>query len=255
NGRLGAMIFGEPGSERLELNESSFWSGGPSRNDNPQALGALPTVRELIFDGAYADAEALINQSLTASELHGSMFQPIGNLTLRSQGHVTYSAYRRELDLKRAVFTARYDVGGVTYTREVFASQPDQVIVVRLSASEPGQLTFSASIDGPLQDAMNVLDESTLELIGTSSSHEGVTGQVEFNARVKIINTGGSFAASSGSIEVTSADEALILVSIATNFVDYRTLTADEAAKATEYLSAAEAKSFDSLLMSHVEAY
>ena len=255
NGRLGAMVFGDPASERLQLNENTFWSGGPSRNDNPQALSALSTVRELIFDGAYAEAEALINQNMTASQLHGSMYQPIGDLTLRFAGHEVYSAYYRELDLKRAVFTAKYDVSGVSYTREVFSSQPDQVIVVRLSASQPGQLTFSVGIDGPLQAAMNVLDQNTLESRGTSSSHEGVTGQVDFNARVRIINAGGSTAATSDGISVTDADEVLILVSIATNFVDYRTLTADEAARAVEYLSGAEGKSFDTLLNDHVTHY
>lgn len=255
NGRLGAMVFGDPGSERLQLNESSFWSGGPSRNDNPQALSALSTVRQLIFDGAYADAEALINQSMTATQLHGSMYQPIGDLVLQFPGHGNYSAYHRELDLKRAVFTASYDVDGVTYTREAFVSQPDQVIVVRLSASEPGRLTFSVGMDGPLATPVNVLDQNTLELTGRSSSHEGVAGQVEFNARLQLVNSGGSTAAESTGIAVSGADEALILVSIATNFVDYKTLTADAEAKASEYLAAAAGHSFDSLLSAHTAAY
>jgi alpha-L-fucosidase 2 len=255
NGRLGAMIFGGPSSERLQLNESSFWSGGPSRNDNPAARNALSNVRQLIFDGQYTEAESMINQSMTATELHGSMFQPIGDLSLNFQGHGSYSAYRRELDLDRAVAKTEYAVGGVTYTREIFASLPDELIVLKLGASQPGSLTFSVGIDGPLENGRNALDSNTLEMTGTSSSHEGVSGRVEFSARVKVKNSGGSTAAATNAINVTSADEVVILVSIATNFVDYETLTADESARSAEYLTAAEGKSYDTLESAHVTAY
>src|SRR5690606_36717513 len=255
NGRLGAMVFGEPGRERLQLNESSFWSGGPSRNDNPQALGALDDVRQLIFDGAYSEAESLINQRMTATQLHGSMFQPIGDVSLEFPGHQSYSAYHRELDLKRAVFTARYEVGGVTYTREAFASQPDQVLVVRLSADQPGQLDFSVDVDGPLATATGVLGSDGLEMSGRSSSHEGVAGQVEFNARVKVKASGGATTTTASGVDVSDADEAMILISIATNFVDYQTLGADEAARSAGYLEAAQGKSYDELLAAHLAAY
>jgi alpha-L-fucosidase 2 len=255
NGRLGAMVFGGPTSERLQLNESTFWSGGPSRNDNPNALGALSEVRELIFEGSYAAAETMINQNMTAAQLHGSKYQTVGDLSVDFPGHGTHSAYHRELDLERAVFTAKYDVNGVTFVREAFASQPDQVMVVRLSASQPGSLTFSVGMDGPLKNGLTVIEQNTLELTGKSSTHEGVTGQVEFDARVKVVNSGGTITATGESIDVTNADEALLLVSIATNFVDYKTVNADEKVRSAEYLSAVEGKSYQALLDSHVTAY
>ncbi len=255
NGRLGAMVFGEPARERLQLNEDSFWSGGPSRNDNPDALGALAGVRQAIFEGRYTDAESMINQSITARQLHGSMYQPIGDLTLSFPGHEGYTGYRRELNLRRAVFTATYEVGGVTYTREVFASQPDQVLVVRVTADQPAALDFTVGIDGPLKTGMNVLDASTLELTGRSASHEGVSGQVEFDARVKVLNTGGSTETAASGVTVSDADEALVLVSIATNFVDYATLTADEAALATAALAEAAEKPYEELLAAHLLAF
>src|SRR5690606_6228169 len=148
---------------------------------------------------AHTEAESLINQNMTATQLHGSMFQPIGDLSLEFPGHEGYSAYHRELDLKQAVFTARYEVGGVTYTREVFASQPDQVLVVRLSADQPAQLSFNVGIDGPLAKATGLVGSDILEMTGTSSSHEGVSGQVEFNARVKVKPSGGSMTTTSSS--------------------------------------------------------
>jgi len=255
NGRMAAMIFGDPANEKFQLNEGTFWSGGPSRNDNPNALGALPAIRQLIFNGMYGNAESMINQNVTATQLHGSMYQPIGNLNLSFQGHSSYTEYYRELDLETAVFTATYKVADVTYRREVFASQPDQVIVMKLTASVPGKLTFSASMSGSLQKTRKALDPNTLELTGLSSTHEGVTGQVKFDARVRILNSGGSTTASSTTITVSNADEVVILISMATNFVDYKTLTANETEKCINYLSAAETKPYRELLSSHVAAY
>jgi alpha-L-fucosidase 2 len=255
NGRLGAMVFGDPPNETLQLNESTFWSGGPSRNDNPAALNALDDVRQLLFDGQHTEAETLVNQSMTAAQLHGSMYQTIGELGVAFPGHDAYTNYRRELDLNRAVFTARYDVDGVTYTREVFASLPDQVIVVRLSASEPGRLTFTASIDGPLSTGRSALDANTFELVGRGSTHEGVSGQVEFSARVRVEATGGSTESTASGIDVTDADDAVLYVSIATNFVDYETLGVDEGARADEVLASVAGKSYDELLEGHLAAF
>jgi alpha-L-fucosidase 2 len=255
NGRIAAMVFGGPPNEIIQLNEGTFWSGGPSRNDNPNALGVLSTIRQLIFDGNYSNVESIVNQNITATQLQGSMYQPIGYLYLSFQGHSSYTDYYRELDLENAVITTTYKVTDVTYKREVFASQPDQVIVMKLTASLPGKLTFSASMSGSLQKTRNVLDPNTLEMTGLSSTHESVTGQVKFDARVRILNSGGSTTVASSKINVNNADEVVILISIATNFVDYKTLTADDTAKCINYLSAAETKSYTELFNSHVAAY
>lgn len=255
NGRLGAMIFGDPSAEKIQLNEGTFWSGGPSRNDNPNAFGVLPVIRQLIFNGAYSSAESMINQNITATQLHGSKYQPIGYLNLSFPDHNTYSDYYRELDLEKAIFTASYKVANITYKREIFASIPDQVIVIKLSTSEPEKLTFSASMNGPLQKSRKILDPNTLEMAGLSSTHEGVSGQVKFTARVKILNSGGVITADSTHINVSNADEAVILISIATSFVDYKTLSANETEKCMNYLSAAQTKLYLELLERHVSAY
>ena len=254
NGRLGAMVYGGPGNERIQLNEETFWSGGPSRNDNPDALKVLPEVRRLIFDGQFFEAERLINQNML-TERHGSMYQGIGTLSLLFEGHENYTGYYRELDLKRAVFAATYQVDGVAYRREVFASQPDQVIVVKLTANQPGKISFTASMNGPLKKTSRALDEQTLEMTGLSGTHEGITGQVEFHARSKIIRSGGETSAETDRITVSNADEAMILISMATNFVDYQTLTADAGEKCIQTLAAAGEKPYTTLLDSHVVAY
>lgn len=254
NGRLGAMVFGSPVTDRIQLNESTFWSGGPSRNDNPDALAALPEVQKMIFDGQFYDAEKKINQTMLTG-LHGSKYQTIGDLQLDFEGHDRYTDYTRELDLDRAVVTSRYKLNGITYQREVFASIPHQVIVVRLSADKPKSLTFSASLKGPLQQLVTALPDGVIEMTGLSSSHEGVTGQVKFDARAKVIRQGGTMAVSGSKIEVANADEVVILVSIATNFVDYQTLTANETEKCQDFLAKCNKISFKQLYGAHLEAY
>jgi len=255
NGRIAAMIFGNPDKEQLQLNESSFWSGGPSRNDNPDGAKGLDSIRTCIFNGDYIKANILSNKYLTAQKMHGSKFQVIGNLNLTFNNNEKCTDYYRELDLERAVSTTTYKVGNITYKREVFASIPDQVIVVRLTASKPGQLSFTASFDGELQKRVKALDAHTLEMTGLSGTHESVTGQVKSDTRAKIINSGGYTTVSSDEINVIKADEVIILISIATNFVDYKTLTANEEEKCARYLAVAEKKSYSAMLKSHLVAF
>jgi len=255
NGRIAAMVFGNPAKEQLQLNESSFWSGGPSRNDNPDGLKGLDSIRYYIFNGNYTRANTLSNKFLTAKQLHGSMFQSIGNLNLAFNNTDGFTNYYRELDLENAIQTTTYQVGDVTFKREVFASQPDQVIVIKLTASKPGQLSFSASFDSQLQKTSTALDVHTLEMTGLSGSHEGVTGQVKFDTRAKIINTGGSTSVDANNIKVSNANEVVIMISIATNFVDYKTLTANEVEKCTNYLTAAQKKPYAKVLKDHITAF
>ncbi|HDR89451.1 MAG TPA: glycoside hydrolase family 95 protein [Bacteroidetes bacterium] len=255
NGRLGAMVYGDPVNEKIQINEETFWSGGPSRNDNPDARRVLPEVRQLIFKEKYKEAEKLINQNMVAEQLHGSMYQTIGNLNLSFPDHKNYTSYYRELDLKRALFTTTYTVNGIDYKREVFASKPDQLIVARLTASEPGKLSFTVGMNGPLQIKTQALDANTLEMTGISITHEGVPGQVKFHARAKIINSGGSTAIEANKIRIRHADEVVIRISIATNFVNYKSLAADETKKCLNYLTAAESKSYRDLLCDHIASY
>ncbi len=254
NGRLGAMVYGDPVNEKIQLNEETFWSGGPSRNDNPNALKALPEVRRLIFEGKYHQAEKMVNENML-TRLHGSIYQVVGNLNLLFEGNENYTGYYRELDLETAMFTTTYKVDGVTFKREVFASQPDQVIVVKLSASKPGKLSFIASMNGPLQKTSKATGSQTIEMTGISSTHEGVTGQVRFNALTKIIQKGGKTSIDAENISVSGADEALILISIATNFIDYQTLNANEAEKCSTFLASAANKPYTELRESHIAAY
>ena len=111
NGRLGAMVYGNVARETIQLNEHTLWSGGPNRNDNPNALAALPEIRRLIFDNKQKEAEVLANKSIITKKSNGQMFQPLGNLNLTFTGHENYTNYYRELDIERAVAKTTYTVG------------------------------------------------------------------------------------------------------------------------------------------------
>ena len=146
NGRLAAMVFGGTSVERLQLNEDTLYAGGPYDPTNPEALAALPEARRLIFEGKYKEANDLIGKKMMARPIKQMPFQPIGDLNLNFPGHEAASDYRRELDLDTAIAAVTYTVGGVRHTREVFSSPVDQVIVVRLNADRPGQVSFTASM-------------------------------------------------------------------------------------------------------------
>ncbi|GGB77114.1 glycoside hydrolase family 95 protein [Dyadobacter sediminis] len=256
NGRLGAMVYGNVSDETIQLNEATLWSGGPNRNDNPAALAALPEIRKLIFDGKQKEAEKLANQAIITKKSHGQMFQPVGELHLEFPGHDPYQKYYRELDIERAVARTTYEVDGVTFTREVFSSFPDQVIVVRLTAGKPGKLTFSAFYSTlHKQPKIEIAPDGELTLAATAADHEGVKGMVKFKAITRIQTDGGSVSANDSSLVVKEADAATIYISVATSFKNYQDVSGDEHALAGGYLKKAAAKSYASMLKTHVAAY
>src|SRR5690606_2138667 len=142
NGRLGAMVYGDPREEVIQLNENTVWAGGPNRNDNLEAKEYLPEVQKLLFEGKSAEAQELVNQHFISKTSHGMPYQTVGNLKLSFPGHDNYTEYYRELDLETAVTKARYKIGGIGYETKVFASHPAQVIVVQMSAHKRGALNF-----------------------------------------------------------------------------------------------------------------
>src|SRR5258706_6156525 len=161
NGRLGAMMFGGVDDERIVLNESSVWSGSPQDADRPDAYKVLPEIQKLLLEGNNPEAEALVNANFTckgpgssggAGDSQYGCYQVLGNLHLSffpGDTNVPVTNYRRELDLNDAVANLRFKRGGVGFRREMFASAPDQVMVLRLSADQAGQISFDARLDRP----------------------------------------------------------------------------------------------------------
>ena len=254
NGRLGAMIYGDPVNEIIQLNENTLWAGQPNRNDNPDAKEALPEVRKLIFDGKYKEAQDLVNKSIVTKKSHGMPYQTLGNLKLTFPGHENFTNYYRELNLEKAVASSRYEANGVKYETSVFSSFPDQVIIARIKADKPGSLSFSATMDRPKPSEVTVTanDNGELIMLGITSEFEKMPGSVKFEAKVKIMAKGGKVSASEGSLNVANADEVTLYISIATNFVNYHNLNANEDERVNDYLQKALKKNYDQILKAHI---
>ena len=257
NGRLGAMIYGNPENEVIQLNENTVWAGSPNRNDNPEAKAALPEVRKLIFEGKYKEAQDIINEKFISNTSHGMPYQTVGNLNLKFQGHENFTDYYRELDLEKAVVSSRYTANGVKYETSVFSSFPDQVIVAQIKADKPGAVTFSATMNRPKPSQVEVKTNGNNELIlsGTTSDFEKVKGMVKFEARVKIVAKGGQVLANDTALNVTGADVVTIYISMATNFKNYNDLTADASEKSKTYLKNAVKKDYNKMLKNHIADY
>ena len=211
NGRLGAMVFGGVGTERLALNESTFWSGAPDpTNDNPAGREQLPIIRKLLFEGKYPQAVDLITKHMLGRQGNYGSHLPAGDLLLRmdhAEGPV--GDFRRELNLDEAVATVGYTIGGVRFTREVIASHADHVFAMRLTADQPGKVSFQLGFK-PGGQGGKVQTRGGDTLFITTDAREkkhsnGATG-VSLAGLIRTIPTGGKVVAQGESLEVANAD-------------------------------------------------
>ena len=256
NGRLGAMVYGTPATEQIQLNEETIWAGRPNNNANPNALEYIPRVRDLVFAGKYLEAQTLATEKVMAKTNSGMPYQSFGDLRIAFPGHTRYTNYYRELSLDSARTLVRYEVDGVQYRRETITSFTDQVIMVRLTANRPGRITFNAQLTSPHQDVVVTSEEGNcVTLSGVSSLHEGLKGKVEFQGRLTARNTGGRITCADGVLSVEGADEAIVYVSIATNFNNYQDITGNPAERAKDYLVRAMTHSFTEAQKNHTDFY
>ncbi|WP_234734218.1 glycoside hydrolase family 95 protein [Tellurirhabdus bombi] len=247
NGRLGAMVFGGVTTERLQLNESSVWTGKKADFVNPAAKGALPKIRQLLFAGKYAEAKDLAEKTMMGDKKDYATYQTLGDLNLQlthPKGDIT--DYRRDLDLETAVASVRYRVGSVAFQREIFSSAPDQALVVRLTASKPGSLSFNLSLSRPGNKAK--LEVKNGEI--TMSEHVGDGVGVRMVARLKVLNDGGEVTVNDQAISVGKANAVTLLLTAAT---DYR--NSDPVATANTQLAAAEKRTFEAIKKDHIADY
>lgn len=253
NSSMGAMVYGGTSREELQLNEETLWGGGPYRNDNPKALESLAEVRNLIFSGKTMDAQNLIDQTFYTGR-NGMPYQTIGSLIIEAPGHEKAKNYYRDLDLERAVATTRYQVNGVNFQREVFASFPDRVIIVRFTADKPGELNFKVSYDSPLQSTVRKQGKK-LVLRGKGGDHEGVKGVIEVETQSQVIAEGGKVSLTDKYISVEHATAATLYIAAATNFVNYHNVKGNESKKASALLAGAMKKEYSEALKAHTDYY
>lgn len=253
NGRLGAMIFGGVARERLQLNEDTLWAGGPYDPSSPDALRALPEIRRLVFEEKYLEAQTLAQTQMMAKPIRQMSYQTIGDLMLSFGLSSAAAGYRRELDLDQAVATTEYRQNGVTYRRELFASRPDDVIVIRLTADKPGALTFEAAFETPQTAAVSIEGED-LVLTGSNQSQFDVPARLRFETRVRVIAKGGRTLPDRQALRVEDADEAVLIIAMATNHVGPKDVSGDPRARTLATLSRLD-PDFDRLKARHLADY
>lgn len=261
NGRLGAMVYGGIQMEHLQLNEETLWSGGPHTYDNPEAYGHLAEVRQLLAQGEYIKAEAVAQKMLGVP--HKQMaYQPLGDLFLMFPQGEKSRDYRRELDLENAVVTTTYSIGSANFTRKVFASHPDEAIIIRLECDRPGQLTFDVMLNSPHASSSEATDENTLLMTGQVGPRKerGLIGPwggkgTKFAAQIKVKAEGGEVLSQGEKLSVRDANTVTLIYSAATSFVDYQDVSGDPIQKVRDYLSVAGSKGYNELYSRHKADY
>ena len=267
NGRLGAMDFGGTESERIVLNEDSLWSGSVQDADRTNAFAALPEIRRLLLENKNEEAEALVNHTFTcagrgsgngrSANLPYGSYEMLGDLWLKYQfaGLNEITGYRRELDLTTATASTAFSRGGITYTREVFVSAPDQCVVVRLTADKPGMLNIILSLNRPERYETVPVGKNELLMTGAMPNGTGGNG-VNYAARVRAINNGGKVWAQDGNIMVYGANEILLLVTAATDYERFARISSNDVAAVTaKDLKRVSPKPYYALRAAHVADY
>ena len=238
NSHLGGMVYGGIQDENIQLTEETFWSGGPHDNNSQKSLASLPKVRELIFNGRENEASDIINKDFVVGP-HGMRFLPMANLHVKMQNQGKAEHFVRELDLKRAVTTTSFVLDDVRYTRTTFASLADGVIVCHIKASKKGALKFDVTLDSPFEHQVQKTPHGIVLRV-KGQDQEGIKAALtaECVADVK-----------------TDGTEATIIVSAATNFVNYHDVSGNAAQRNASYINKVSDLSFAQLEKRHVEAY
>lgn len=267
NGRLGAKVYGGVASELLNLNETTLWSGIPTDYNDVNSSKVLVQVRAALAASQYKKADSLAR---FMQGKNNQAYQPLGNINLNFDNSKNYSNYSRQLDLEKALVTINYKVGDVTYTRETFASYPDQVVVMRIYSNKKGSVGFSAIMNTQLQGKTRV-EGNTIVVNGrapmyvntynrpqeiTWDEHKGMG----FQSRLNIKTSGGKInAVGDTSFAITNADTAVLIFSSVTSFNGIGKEPGTEGKNpepiVKKYITNASAKSYQQLLSNHLKDY
>lgn len=271
NGRLGAMVFGRVSEELIQLNEATLWTGGPvNPNPNPDAPKYLQPVRDALFKDNIGEAVKLLRKMQGPNT---NMYQPLGDIMIRQTLNGEVTGYRRDLNISNATSTTSFKVNGVTYTREIFSSAPDQVIIIHLKASQSKALQFSVDVRHELQYQKSVTADKELVLKGNARvtsdnrramkpiifSDDQQCDGMRFQFRIKAVTADGSVSSNDSALIVTNATEVTLYVSAATSFNGFDKCPdkdgKDEVKLASDYLHSALKKNYQQLLQTHVKDY
>ncbi len=265
NGRLGAMVFGKNGEERIQLNEETYWSGGPYSTVVKSGYKVLPEIQKLVFEEKYLDAHNLFGRNLMGYPVEQQKYQCLANLHLFFKNQDNVLNYKRWLDLANGISGVSYSSNGITYQREVFASAPDQVIVVRITADKPGSISFIANLRGERNQThsnyatdyfrMDSYGRDGLVLTGKSADYMGVAGRVKYEARIRAIPEGGTMKTDGVDLNIEHATAVTLYFAAATNFVNYKDVSANQHQRVDDYFKGIENKNYKTILESFETDY
>ncbi len=274
NGRMGAMVFGGTGRERLQLNEETIWTGEPDKEAHYHCEGpkALPEIRRLTFEGKWSEAQELFGKSMVHRWF--SKYQPMCDLWLAFPGHEACRDYRRDLTLDTAIAATSYRVGDVTFRREFFISAVDQVLVGSITADRPGSVSFTVSLAGVMDygKAYNggggTVSEGAAkgEVVGRIRTEAGGLGElvlhgkvdpgaIAYQVRLRVLPKGGSLRMEEDRVLVEGADSAVLLLAAATNFKSFQDVSGLPEPVVQAHLAGAAIRSYDALRGDHLRDY
>ena len=244
NGRIGGMIFGRPTDELIQLNEDSVWSGGFRYRNNPKAYANLDKMRSLIKEGRITEAQALCEDAFYGTNEQQRHYHPMGDLHIWQSGTEDIADYRRSLDLENALCETRWESGGVKYSRTVFVSHPDEVMVILFNADQKGKISFTSVIDGKDDDydRNEAYDGSTLLFT--------MSDGIPYATAISVKSVGGRAFTDANRIKVENADSAVVTLACQTAF-----RTGDYLKKAISEAKTALRKSAEQLLERHKADY
>ena len=252
NSRMGAMLYGGTEYEQLQLNEETFWAGGPHNNNSPRLLENLSNIRSLIFAGSFGEAQGLIDRTAFTGQ-HGMRYLTLGSLMMHFPGHKNATGYSRELNIGNAVATTVYKVGGVEYRRTAFASLADDVIIMRIEADKADALNFGLSFRTPFK-ADVAADGAGLVMRCNGVEQEGIPAALRAECHVRVVSDGEVHSAA-GNLNVSNATTATVYISAATNYVNYKDVSGDESKRSAAALEKALNSSYKKALKAHMKAY
>ena len=265
NGRLGAMVYGGIKEEKIQLNEDTYWSGGPYSTVVKGGYKELPKIQKLIFEGKPLEAHKIFGRYLMGYPVEQQKYQSLANLHLFFNEDLEAKNYKRWLDLSEGIAGVEYTINGVTYLREVLSSHVDQTIAIRLTASKPGMISFDTELRGVRNSAhsnyatdyfrMDGKGENELILTGKSADYLGIEGKLRYEARAQIHADGGTVERVGTRIKVANSNSVTILFVAATNFINYKDVSGNEKAEVQNYLENLDNKDYATIRKNTIEDY
>jgi alpha-L-fucosidase 2 len=251
NGRIGAMVFGRVFDERIQFNEDTLWKGHPHDYDRTGARENLADIRQLLFAGEAKQAEALTRKTFLSDPIRQEAYQPFGDLHLHFAGQGNVTDYRRELDLNSAIARTTYQLKGVRFERDVFASYPDQVIVVRIIADRPAQVSFTLNMDSPQTNSQTTaIAFDTLALTGQVETHG-----LRFESRIRAVCDGGTVTTNGNALVIERANSATLYLVAETSFKNFQDISGNPRERCSFDLSGIRNKNYAAVLSAQQADY